>query len=188
MRTYEIIKSAPYCCVCAIIESIVKRHGYEINQYDIANYIGLVCPKEDLPIIPNEITNIHTSIEAKDWGVHLKSDTLNNLFKHFNIPLKETFFSGNQVNEFTFESILEEVSEEYDVMFFISHGTLYGIKDNIDFGHCILYIQKQKDNIEYLDPGPINLGIQTKDIYDIYLSIKKRANSGCGFSVISKID
>ena len=48
MKQYEIIRSAPYCCVCAVLESIIKRHGYDISQFDIANYIGLVCSPSDM--------------------------------------------------------------------------------------------------------------------------------------------
>ena len=44
---------------------------------------------------------------------------------------------------------------------------------------------KQGNNIQYLDPGPANLGVNTRDLYDIYLSIKKRARLGGGLSIIS---
>lgn len=70
-------------------------------------------------------------------------------------------------------------------MMFISHGALYNIKDNLDIGHCVLYMCKQGNNIQYLDPGPANLGVNTRDLYDIYLSIKKRARLGGGLSIIS---
>ena len=74
MKQYEIIRSAPYCCVCAVLESIIKRHGYDISQFDIANYIGLVCSPSDMAIIPHEIHNIQISDNPKDWGVHLRSE------------------------------------------------------------------------------------------------------------------
>lgn len=185
MKQYEIIRSAPYCCVCAVLESIIKRHGYDISQFDIANYIGLVCSPSDMAIIPHEIHNIQISDNPKDWGVHLRNNTINNLFKHYNIPLKETFFLENQFDEFNLDSFFESVSDNYDIMMFISHGALYNIKDNLDIGHCIIYICKQDDNIQYLDPGPANLGVNTRDLYDIYLSIKKRARLGGGLSIIS---
>lgn len=187
MRTYEMVPSAPYCCVCAVLESILKRHGYEITQYDIANYIGLVCSPLDKTIIPHEIHNVQVSDNAEDWGVHLKNDTINSLFQHYTIPLKETFFPANQFDEFSIDSFFEAVSDNYDVMMFISHGALYNIKNNLDIGHCLLYKGKQGDIIQYIDPGPANLGVNFRELYDIYLSIKKRSLLGGGLSIISNI-
>lgn len=187
MRKYEIIRSAPYCCVCAVLESVIKRHGYNITQFDIANYIGLVCPSSDKDVISKKIHNIHISDDAKDWGVHLGRDTINNLFRHYKIPLQEIFFSGNQFDEINLDSFFDAVSDSYDIMLFISHGILYDIKQNFDVGHCILYVSRSGNKIEYLDPGPTNLGLNNKDLYDIFLSIKKREQIGGGLSIIKSI-
>lgn len=188
MRTYEIVRSAPYCCVCAVLESILKKHGYDITQFDIANYIGLVCSTIDKTIIPHEIHNIQFSDNAEDWGVHLKNDTINGLFQHYNIPLKETFFSAKQFDEISLDSFFDAVSDNYDIMMFISHGALYNNKDNLDIGHCLLYTGRQGDNIQYIDPGPANLGMNFRGLYDIYFSIKRRSLLGGGLSIISNLD
>ena len=187
MKTYEVIKSAPYCCVCAIVETIAQKHGYKITQYDVANYIGLVCSEEDLSIIPKEIVNIKTTNNPKDWGVHLDNDTLTQCFKFYNVPLKETFIPASQFDELNLESLLAATSDEYDVLFFLSHGILYGIEENIEIGHCVLYVNKLKNSIQYLDPGPSNFGFNTRDIYDVYIAIKKRIKMGGGISIISRI-
>lgn len=53
MRNYQLIESAPYCCVAASLESIFKRHGYnKITQYDIANYIGIAVHVSDINNMP----------------------------------------------------------------------------------------------------------------------------------------
>lgn len=185
MKEYELIRSAPYCCVCAILESVLKRRGYNISQFDIANYIGLICSPLDKIDIPSQIHNIKISDDAKDWGVHLKNNTLNDFFKYYNIPLKETFFRGDLFDEIKLDYFLDSTSENYDIIMFISHGSLYNNDNNIDVGHSILYTGRSGNSIQYIDPGPANFGINNRDIYDIYLSIKSRAMLDGGVSIIS---
>ena len=57
--------------------------------------------------------------------------------------------------------------------------------NNIDVGHSILYTGRSGNSIQYIDPGPANFGINNRDIYDIYLSIKSRAMLDGGVSIIS---
>lgn len=77
MRNYQLIESAPYCCVAASLESIFKRHGYnEITQYDIANYIGITVHVSDINNMPLGLSNIVYTNDNTKVGMHLYNDTL----------------------------------------------------------------------------------------------------------------
>lgn len=187
MKKYKIIESAPYCCVCAVIESVLEHHGYSQNQFDIANYAGVTIPRSDLPIIPKTLTNIKFSDTPLDWGIHLYNNTLNDFFILNNIALKETFIPANQLADWNFESILDAIDNSYDIIFFFSYGILYKEDANKSVGHCALYIDKNNNNIIFQDPGPSNIGLNKKNIDNMFDAIKYGARAGSGISIINKI-
>lgn len=60
MRKYTIVESAPFCCVAASLESVLKRHGFNnVSQYDIANYVGVVVNEQDSDIIPLPLFSVY---------------------------------------------------------------------------------------------------------------------------------
>lgn len=185
MREYKIIKSAPYCCVCAAVESILNRHGYTQNQYDLANYAGITVSTGDFLTLPKELTNVKISNVPLDWGLHLYDNTLNDFFLQNSISLKETFIPANQLTDWNFESMFDAVAESYDILLFFSHGILYKEGKNNEVGHCALYIDKKDNYIVYQDPGPSNIGLNSKNIDSMLDAIKYRARAGSGISIIS---
>ena len=49
MREYKLIKAQPYLCVCAALQSVLLRHGYALDQLEIAKQLGVTRPKGDCP-------------------------------------------------------------------------------------------------------------------------------------------
>lgn len=185
MRQYEVVISAPYCCVCAVIESILKRHGFQQTQYDLANFAGLVVPDDELENLPKELTNLSTSNVVLDYGIHLYSDTLNSFFQANGIPLRETYICPGYLSDMNFEDVLKSTSEEFDVLLLFDYGVLHNEERSRNVGHCVLYLSQEDRHLTYLDPGPRCMGVNTADIDDMLSAIKARKNGG--ISIISPL-
>ena len=63
MRDYKIVASEPYCCVTAILESILLKHGYVFNQVMIADYFGLTVPADEYAQLSKTFKNLKVSDE-----------------------------------------------------------------------------------------------------------------------------
>ena len=89
------------------------------------------------------------------------------------------------MSELNFESVLDAIPCDSDVIFFFDYGYLYKETRNIGVGHDGVYLSKSKDELYYLDPGPRRLGVNSVKIEDMLLAIKA-AYAGGGISVITK--
>lgn len=183
MREYTIVESAPYCCIAASLESILKRHGFnDVSQYDIANYIGVVVNEHDKDIIPSCLLNVTYTSENTKVGMHLYKETLNDLFKHFGLPLKESYISWQELSEWNIDSILQSLSDEDDAIFLFDFGRLYHEDKNIGIGHSGLFVSLDNNSIiQYLSPGPRFVGFAEFTSEDMLYAIKARRG---GISII----
>lgn len=184
MRQYRLIKSEPYCCVTSSLESILLKHGYSFNQIEIADFYGVTVPTEEYAKMCKKFKNVKTSDSIHDIGIHLDNNGLNSFFEAFNIKLRETFIKASELSELNFESILEAVPQEADIMFFFDYGILYNEPRNIGVGHDGIYVGKENDSLMYLDSGPRRLGINEVNMFTM-LSAMKNAYAGGGLSIIS---
>lgn len=178
MRHYDIVEAAPNCCVCAVIESILRRHGYTMTQYDFANHAGLYVEKTRLYEVPSAITNVSETDNRTMLGVHLSENTINDFFASNGIQMNETFIRSSEISDMNFETILDAVSEEFDVMLYLDYGVLHGNADKLLYGHCVLFLGIDRKNVTYQDPGPVGTGIHRADIYDVYRAIKASVSGG----------
>lgn len=186
MLQYRLIASEPYCCVTSSLESILSKHGYNFNQIAIADFYGVTVPTKEYAEMSKKFKNIATSDDVHDIGIHLGKKGLNTFFEANNIKLKETFIKASELSELNFETVLDAVPQDSDIMFFFDYGILYDEKRNIGVGHDGIYIGKKNDKLKYLDSGPRRLGINEVDIFSM-LNVMKGAYAGGGLSVITTI-
>ena len=92
MKGYTNIKADDFCCIGAVIETILIGHNYSnYSQYDIINEFGLTIPKTAK--VSEKINNLTFSDNPNDWGVKLKFDSLNNFFRKNKIRQEEKYIS-----------------------------------------------------------------------------------------------
>lgn len=178
-----IVESAPFCCVAASLESVLKRHGFDkISQYDIANYVGIVVNESDKDNVPSILQNITYTTDDTKVGMHLYNDTLNNLFEHYNLPLKEAYISWHELSEWNIDNVLQSISDEDDAMFLFDFGRLYSEDKNIGIGHSGLFVSiDNHSKIKYLSPGPRFVGFGTFTSEEFFRAIIARKG---GISII----
>lgn len=183
MKQYDVVMSAPYCCVAANIESILKRHGiYNISQYDIANEFGIVALISEMEELPAELTNVTYTDDVKQVGMHLTNDSLNDFFVKHNLPFHETYIGWRSISEINIDSMLQAVNEDYDVIFYFDFGDLYNEERNRGVGHSSVFISLDESYIiTHLNPGPRFLGLNKHGSEDIAHAIRSRAG---GISII----
>ena len=77
MKEYTNVKADDFCCIGAVLVTILIRHNYtNYSQYDIINEFGLTIPKTAK--VSDKINNLTFSDNPNDWGVKLELDSLNN--------------------------------------------------------------------------------------------------------------
>lgn len=184
MRQYDVVMSAPYCCVAASLESILKRHGINnISQYDIANEFGIVALGSERDELPPELTNVTYTDDVRQVGMHLTNDSLNNFFVKHKLPFQETYIGWKSISELNIESMLQAVSEDYDVIFFFDFGDLFCEDKNRGVGHSSVFISIDENYIvTHLNLGPRFLGQNKHASEEMAHAIRSRAG---GISIIS---
>lgn len=187
MREYPIIESAPYCCVAASLEAMLKRHNFnDVTQYDVANFIGVVAYESDRGELPKGLTNISYTNDVDQIGMHLRENSLSDLFSHFNLPFKETFINWNELSDWNIDGILQAIPDEDDALLLFDFGWLYGEEKNRGVGHSGLFVSIDTSSIiTYMNPGPRFIGIGHFASEDFVTAI--RAKHG-GISIIRKVE
>lgn len=183
MREYKLIKAQPYLCVCAALQSVLLRHGYELDQLEIAKQLGVTIPVSAIDNTTLQYQNLSFSDEEKELGTHLGRRTLNDFFKQNSIDLRETFVTKSEIGEFNFESILSSIDESFDALIFFDYGTLFNEIQNKGVGHCGLFVTIKESDLIYADPGPRRFGLNKVSIDNIYDAIKS-GHADAGISVI----
>lgn len=175
MKNYINVPSDNYFCVGAVLESILKKHGYfEYDQFDIVNEFGLVVPKD--ANLASSIKNIHHSKSPSEWGVNLNKNSINDFFEKNNIALFEEYISIKTIADYEFESTLKDIPEDFDVIFGFDYGRLFNIPDSFGVGHVGIFLIVENGNVKYLDPGPKNRGIREIKVDDLYSAIKSKSD------------
>jgi hypothetical protein len=175
MKQYTLIKADDYCCVGAVLETVLIRNNYtNYTQYDIINEFGLTIPEK--ANVSEKINKIKYSADPNDWGVKFRHDSLNNFFGNKGIRLAEEYISICELDDYRFELALRSISSEFDVVFGFDYGRLYNIPDCFCVGHTGIFLKLESDNLIYLDPGPTNYGVRSAKIDDLYNAIKSKSN------------
>ena len=170
MREYKLIKAQPYLCVCAALQSVLLRHGYELDQLEIAKQLGVTIPVSAIDNTTLQYQNLSFSDEEKELGTHLGRRTLNDFFKQNSIDLRETFVTKSEIGEFNFESILSSIDESFDALIFFDYGTLFNEIQNKGVGHCGLFVTIKESDLIYADPGPRRFGLNKVSIDNNYFN------------------
>ncbi len=186
MRQYTLIPSKPYCCVTSVLESILLKYNYRYDQVEIADFFGLTVPEEELEPLAKYFKNMTTSEDVHQLGLHLGKDGLNTFFMAKRIELRETFVSASSLSDMNFDSVLDAIPSEADVIFFFDYGTLYSEQRNKGVGHDGIFLKREGELLSYLDPGPRRLGVNTVNTDDM-LNAMKAAYAGGGLSVIKRV-
>lgn len=175
MKEYINIKADDFCCIGAVLETILIRNNYtNYSQYAIINEFGLTIPRTAK--VSEKINNIAYSDDPIDWGVKLEYDSLNNFFKKEGIRLVEEYISIREIADYSFGLTLRSISFEFDVVFGFDYGKLYNIPDSYSVGHVGIFLKLEGDNLLYLDPGPRNYGLLKVKIDDLYNAIKNKSD------------
>jgi len=70
VKGYTNIKADDFCCIGAVIETILIRHNYSnYSKYDIVNEFGFTIPKTAK--VSEKINNPKFSDNPNDWGLNL---------------------------------------------------------------------------------------------------------------------
>jgi hypothetical protein len=183
MKNYLNIKADDFCCVGAVMETILIRNNYTgYNQYSIINEFGLTIPKSAK--VSDKIYNISYSADPIDWGVKLDRNSLNNFFNNKGIKLVEDYISVREIDDYKLELTLRSISDDSDVVFGFDYGRLFNIPACFHYGHVGIFLKLEGDNVFYLDPGPRNYGVREVKIEDLYDSIKSKCD---GLRIIKKV-
>jgi len=173
VKGYTNIKVDDFCCIGAVLETILVRNSYKkYRQYDIINEFGLTVPKT--AEVSDKINNITYSDNPNDWGVKIEYDSLYTFFRKERIRLVEEYISISKIADYRFELTLKSISDEYDVVFGFDYGMLNNIPAYYGIGHVGLFLKLEGENLFYPDPGPRNHGVRKVNIDDLYSAIKSR--------------
>lgn len=153
----KYIVAENYLCFLSLLEMIIKdATAFNINQYDIAEELGIVVPYN----YNIKISNIKYSNIDNDYGVNLSEEILQRFFTKKGIGLRTKYVDGLRINELEFDSELDKyIKEGKYVIFAFSYGFLYNLNNSITLGHAVLLEKVLDDNtIEIYDPGPDGSG------------------------------
>lgn len=166
-----------YLCVPSVMETIFKSEGiYSIDKYLIANFFGIILPSGlEYP----QITNFSHSDNSKEQGIILKMNSINDMFNHFSISLKEHYVPIRQIDvDFFSDYVFEVLTSNKHIVCGFEYNALYSKKGDYT-GHVsiIVNVDINENKIYLLDPGPKNHGVKKVDMYDLYKAIHL-ANDG----------
>jgi hypothetical protein len=154
----------------------------DISQYDIANYLGVNIPDgETIPFV----FNIKKTDQNSNIGVIVTGNEINDLFEHFDIPLKETYKSAYRIYPDDFGLLVKkELLQNKSIICGFSYGYLYD-KNNFDIGHVsiITNISDDYSSMFLLDPGPDDCGLKEVETNKLFSAIRLKRN---GIWVISQ--
>ncbi len=170
---YKFVKARPYLCVAAVLEMVIKAYipMCDISQNEIANFFGVGVEKGALP----PVSNFYIVNEDEDIGIHIHEDSINSLFRTFNLSLEEDYIHISKLADYEFEDVLNElISKGNTLICGYSYGRLYNIKEKYDIGHVSIVTSVLQRKVQLLDPGPLDAGVKEVDIEDLYYAIRYR--------------
>lgn len=177
IESYKV-EAKPYFCVASVLETIIKEQtNIEIKQNEIIEYLGLNVPSN----YEGETKNINFTDDVKLQGVVLEKDSVNRLFEHFKIPLKEEYIEISMFQDFEFiDTLKQKLDCGYSLACGVSYGKLYDIDDKNDIGHVVQICSTTKGKVTVYDPGSLSKGYKEIDEYQLYIAIKfKRDGIWC---------
>jgi hypothetical protein len=187
-KSYSPIPQLPYCCVPAILQWILYRHGFPIdNQEEIGIELGLRLPER----VKNGFNNPHIAYlidEPRDgWGTQIekKKYSINNYFYSHKLPFtcseQSTFHSVSKIKTF----IESNFRKDNDII--IRYLKQHPVRPSEYNGHFSLIsaLNKNENMITVGDPaGPIFWKCYLEEIID--LMSNKHDSVQRGLYIISK--
>jgi len=171
IKHYKPIQGEDFLCLPYVLSMIFKSEGIKLSIEEISSDFKYNLPKDY--IIANNIKNYEYSNNEQKWGVLLKKNTINDFLKKRNLPFVEMYIPINTIAEYNFYDVLKTaISNNNHIIFGYDYKRLYeNTKSKI--GHVSLVSSLISDEeIEIIDPGPHNWGVNQVSLYDMYSSIK----------------
>ena len=159
---YEPVKSDNYYCLAALLETVFKTKGLQIDQKEIGNKLGIVLPSSD------------KNIDESKLGISIDEFKFNNFFKSSSLNYKATYIPANTI----FDGELDEILDNYlkqnsHVIIAYNYDQLYGnIRSQI--GHVSLVKEVKFGKVLLLDPGPKTFGEFSFDLDDVFEAMRFR--------------
>ena len=183
MKEYINMIARNNFCVPAVLCSILHAESYSVTQEAIADVLGITVPINAAETV-SDISNVKFSDNDIDWGVKIKSNSLNDMFSRFDIKLRETYIPINTIAEECFAEVLNlHLLEGEHIVCGFNYSSLYSLP-YANYGHVSIICDVKSDRVILLDPGPKDAGIKSVMADNLYLAIRKRAD---GLWCISKI-
>ena len=86
-HNYRMCVAQDFLCVPAVLQTILLYSDIHLKDEDIVGYFSVFIPESN-----EDIKGIKTN-NPNEYGVKLKTNSLNDFFKYFNIPLHEDYLS-----------------------------------------------------------------------------------------------
>lgn len=167
------VVAKPYCCMPAVLESILRHYGYErFSQFDIAEYFGVYVPSG--AILP-EITNAIESSNAELFGIRFENKKLGDFFRENSITLKEEYLSVSHFfDEYHFQQKVEKLlALGCSLICGYNYSALFGTSNDV-IGHVSIILSLHGTTVKMLDPGPKNPGEKNVDIEKLFFSMRSK--------------
>ena len=171
-HNYTLVVAKPFLCVGAVLQMILAEIGYnKYDQEDLIDFFDLWLPENHYKYH----SNANLSDESRDWGVHLKYDTINNLFNHLKIPLTEKYYPVDTVEDWNMADLIaDNMVRGHHLICGYVYGSLFNKPDN-KAGHVSLINGIFEDKkINVIDPGPDDPGEKEVDFIKLYKAMKEK--------------
>lgn len=162
-----------YLCFAALLEMILKNQiskDIDINQYTIANNLGVTVPRGYKKIVNNQTF----SDNEYEYGIKINEEKLKDLLLPYQISEIKNI-SINLLDDISFfDTVKQYLDEKYWIICGFSYGMLYGDASLNDCGHVNLILDIVGDSkILLYDPGPKNPGNKLVDEDKLYVAMRK---------------
>lgn len=159
---YELVKSNDYYCLAALLETIFKTSGLQIDQKEIGNKLGIVLPDSDMHLNESKL------------GIPIDVFKFNNFFKTASLNYKAAYIPANTIFDGELDTILINYLEQNShVIVAYNYDQLYkNIPSQI--GHVSLVKEVKLNKVFMLDPGPTTFGEFSFGLDDVFEAMRFR--------------
>lgn len=166
--------SEDFLCIPTVLYTIINSAGYvNIGIHDIANYLGINLPL-NYKLNNEKVINVKHVDDIKMYGVVLKDESINNLFKKFGISLREQYYPISNFNDYTFENEINHILSDINCSLIVGldFGVLINDSSRNGYGHVCIILGIENDYCIIYNPGPYMHGEMSIKIDDLYSAIR----------------